>query len=89
MHQLYLHYLGCKTKWANSSLIVVARKRVANEETERYEYWTYDTMLKELGKDLADDLVQRHKAAESTLPTHKRGKFIKKRLGVVRSLLHA
>lgn len=82
MHQLYLHYLGCKAKWSNCSLIMVAKKRVANDEVERYEYWTYTRMVEELGADLADDLVARRKVAESKLPGHKKGKFIKKPLGV-------
>ena len=78
MHTLYLHYLGCKSNWAASSLIITVRKTMAQSSTERYEYWTYDKMLDTLGKDLADDLVQRHKAAEASLPLQRKGHFIKK-----------
>ena len=44
---------------------------------DTYEWWTYATMVRELGADLASDLKQRHESAD---PRHT-GRFIKEHLG--------
>ena len=77
MHQLYMHYLGCKSNWNRCSLVVSVSKQMSREERLRYEWWTYERMCTELGKDLADDLVRRHKEEESRLPPDRKGQYIR------------
>lgn len=77
MHQLYMHYLSCKGQWAKPTLTINVKKSTATEGEERYEWWDKLRMVAELGEDLAMDLIARHRDAESKLPAHRKGQFIK------------
>lgn len=81
MHELYLHFISCKGVWERCSLVIQASKENQNQRKETFEWWTRDRMIKELGcEELADDLIQRHKTAESHLPISKKGRYIIKNL---------
>lgn len=81
MHTLYLQYLECKGRWASSQLVLSVKKTNGSDYEEVFKYKTKKQLYDELGQQLADDLVQRHKAAEAADPK-KRGHFIKRTLGV-------
>ena len=80
MHELYLHYVSCRGVWTKSSLVINAMKEHHKRQKSTFEFWTRDKMVQELGEDLADDLIARHKTAEQALPASKKGQFIIKTL---------
>lgn len=72
-----MHYLGCEGKWQQSILVVQVQKSNRRDTVELFEFWTRDTMIEKLGTEqLADDLIARHKVAESNLPPEQRGRYI-------------
>ena len=80
MSMLYAAYLSCAGKWEKSILTIQIRKKHSTEQEEVYEWLTHEELRSKLGQALADDLVDRHKTAESKLPGNLKGKFIRKKL---------
>ena len=78
MHTLYLHFLACRGQWKESSLVMSAYKRSENQTSCSYEWWGRSKMVAELGAELADDLIQRHKDTEAKMPASRRGHYIKR-----------
>eukprot|EP00435_Cladocopium_sp_Y103_P073444 s90_g43.t1 len=68
MHNLYLHYVGCKANWQKSTLLIEIRKSHSLSSVELWEWWTLEKMEEKLGKTLAEDLKQRHLAEEARNP---------------------
>lgn len=78
MHELYLHWLACKGVWTKSSICIKIFKKNTSEEQQQYSFVTRTTLVELYGEKLADDLIERHKDAESKLPANKKNTFIKR-----------
>ena len=77
MHELYLHYVGCKANWQKSTLLIEIQKSNSTANVELWEWWTLEKMEEKLGTTLAEDLKQRHLAEEARLPAAKKGRFVR------------
>ncbi|CAE6946765.1 unnamed protein product [Symbiodinium sp. CCMP2456] len=62
-------------RWLTPHALYMRFYRTTNslETEESYEWWTYGTMVKQLGPDLASDLKQRHEAADP----RRTGRFVR------------
>jgi len=77
MHNLYLHYVGCKANWQKSTLLIEIQKSNSTSNVELWEWWTMEKMEEKLGATLAEALKQRHLAEEARLPAGKKGRFVR------------
>lgn len=78
MHDLYMQFLSCRGNWNNCQLVVSATKSHESEHQELYQFLPKSGLIRELGTEaLADDLISRHKDAESRLPPKMKHKYIK------------
>ncbi|CAL1173189.1 unnamed protein product [Cladocopium goreaui] len=68
MHNLYLHYVGCKANWQKSTLLIEIQKSNSTSNVELWEWWTMEKMEEKLGATLAEALKQRHLAEEARNP---------------------
>ncbi len=80
MHELYLQWLSVHGEWGKCELQIEAKRKDINDRVEMYDFLTKSALEKEVGEDLAKDLIQRHLDAESKLPLQKKGQFIQKNL---------
>ena len=83
MHELYLLWLSGKGQWGAYELTITSARRDINDCTELYEFLTPEGLEKEVGADLAKDLMVRHADAENKLPNDRKGQFIRKILNLI------
>lgn len=83
MHELYLLWLSGKGQWGACELTITSARRDINDCTELYEFLTPEGLEKEVGADLAKDLMVRHADAENKLPNDRKGQFIRKILNLI------
>lgn len=86
MHNLYLQWLSVRGEWGSSKLTISSGKKNIKDTIELYEFLTPVALAKEVGDDLAKDLMQRHADAESKLPADRKGMFIRKKLSLITAL---
>lgn len=84
MDKLYAQWLACKGQWEQSALVLSYKKQNTNDQAELYDFLSRVSLVKEYGEALADDLIARHKLAESKLPASAKGKFIKPTLNQIK-----
>lgn len=80
MHELYLQWLSVKGEWGKCELRIEAKRKDINDRVEMYDFLTKAALEKEVGEELAKDLIQRHLDAENKLPQEKKGQFIQTKL---------
>ena len=83
MHELYLLWLSGKGQWGACELTITSARKDINDCTELYEFLTPAALEKEVGVDLAKDLMTRHADAENKLPNDRKGQFIRKILNPI------
>lgn len=88
MHDLYLQWLSVRGNWGACKLTISAGKRNIKDTIELYEFLTPAALAKEVGEDLAKDLMQRHADAEKKLPADRKGQFIRKKLSLITALVN-
>ncbi|CAE7231239.1 unnamed protein product [Symbiodinium sp. CCMP2456] len=75
MHTLYMSYLQCRGTWTECTLSVSVRKSHEIKQEQIWEWFTRTQLIEHLkSEELADDLIARHKDAESKLPAHLKGR---------------
>ena len=79
MHDLYLLWLSSKGTWGACELTISNSRKDISDCIENYEFLTAEALGKEVGEELAKDLMQRHADAEAKLPHDRKGQFIRKK----------
>ena len=77
LHDLYLVWLSAKGVWEKATLHLSIRNDNVNTQQTVYHFVELKDLIAQYGEELAQDLVRRHKEAESKLPASQKGMYIK------------